>query len=323
MKKFILNTMLFLILLTVLIFLIDCIHISDEFVIEKTKGTSYDKIAWNLNLINYHPEKINGSIIFLGPSLMQGDICDSTLNANSIKAVNMGINHPGKEIELLFLNRILNYKPTKVFLHLSKYELTDLHPMTPLLYDPLSLLFNGQSLNIPFLFFLFHRAFFVSEFVLWSFIHPEISQYNYQDYGVVYQKSNFSNESYQAVDTSKILSPDFRKGDMRSYFRHYAIKINFIFNTGSQEEFVTKTYEYAKKNDVKISEIYLPTLIDAKVKKDFGNSFYSSHNKYIPISLKNFDFLDEAVNWTDLNHLSRKGAIRFTNELILQRVIQK
>ena len=253
---------------------------------------------------------------------MQGDICDSTLNANGIKAVNMGINHPGKEIDLLFLDRILNYKPAKIYLHLSKYELTDLHPMTPLLYDPLSLISNGQSLNIPFLFFLFHRASFVSEFILWRFLHHEIPQNHYNDHGVVYQKNEFTKESYRAIDTSKILSPDFRKGNFRSYFRHYAIKINFIFNTGSQEIYVNKAFEKANKYNINIAEIYLPALIDSKVKKNFDRSFYYSDKLVAVSSLINFSFLDDASNWTDLNHLSRKGAIRFTNELILQGVIQ-
>ncbi len=321
MRKFILNAVFFLIVLTIIVFLIDCITISDEYVIEKTKNTSYHKIAWNLNLINHHPEKIRGSIIFLGPSLVQGGICDSTLTANGIKSINMGINHHGKEMELLFLNKILAFKPAKVYLHLSKYELTALHPMTPLLYDPLTLLFNGQSFNVPFLNFLFHRISFVLDFVLWSFTHTDITKYFYNEYGVVYQKTEFTNESYATIQTNQLLSPDYKNGNYRNYIRHFAIKFNFIFNTHSQEIFVLKAFEYAKDQNIKLEEIYLPALMDAKVKKDFDSTFYCSQNNVVATSLKSFSFLDEFFCWTDQNHLSRKGAIIFTHELVKQGVL--
>ena len=47
------------------------IKIPDSHIIRKTTDTAYHKVAWNLNVITNTPEKIEGRVIFLGPSLIE------------------------------------------------------------------------------------------------------------------------------------------------------------------------------------------------------------------------------------------------------------
>ena len=66
------------------------ITFSDEFIIEKTVDTEYKKVAWNLDLLNNNPERINGKLIFLGSSLVQGGIQDSPPDDNGDAFIKYG-----------------------------------------------------------------------------------------------------------------------------------------------------------------------------------------------------------------------------------------
>jgi len=186
-------------------FLLASIEFNDQFIIDQTKGTSYDKIAWNLNLINNNPEKISESIIFLGPSLVQGGICDSTLNSNGYKSINMGVNHNGAEISSYFVNRLIKYHPKKIYIHLSKYNIPEMHPMTPLMYTPSSLLSNGQEVNFHFITYIFKRLPFVFKYFSWNFFHSE-KRSDQNQYGVVYQKGEYTESDYELTKTEIIKS---------------------------------------------------------------------------------------------------------------------
>ncbi|MFZ4614408.1 MAG: hypothetical protein ACOYNH_12070 [Bacteroidia bacterium] len=68
--------------------------------------------------------------------------------------------------------------------------------------------------------------------------------------------------------------------------------------------------------------MYIPVVSDAKFKQNFDSSSYSPQIAIKVASLVNFSFLDNSSNWCDLNHLSRKGAILFTNELIQKGIVK-
>ena len=102
MKRFIINTALFSICLLLISFLFSEIEFSDKFIISKTEGTNFEKIAWNLQLIEKDPDRIRESTVFLGPSLVLNSINDSLLDSKNIKSVNLAVNHLGNET-MLFL----------------------------------------------------------------------------------------------------------------------------------------------------------------------------------------------------------------------------
>lgn len=344
MKKFIVQVVAFVTLVTILVFLIGNFSLTDEYIIHKTQKTSYKKIAWNLNLINDHPEQIKGSHIFLGPSLMQGGLCDSTLESHSVKAVNMSVNHTGNEVELFFLKRVVKLEPKKVHLHLSKEKHLNLHPMAPLLYTPITLLRSGQSVNISFIDFLYKRAVFVFDYFVFSALKLDVTQGEYTQYGVVHEHGSFSETAYQSIskeqtdlifegphlqDCSFKLKLEENKGSVGIYIKRfiralkYVVKnIGFIFNASSQQAFVAEAFELAAKNHVELAELYMPVIADAKTTQEFGHQFYSPRDTRAVESIKNFSFLNRADYWYDMNHLSKKGAITFTKALVLEGIIE-
>jgi hypothetical protein len=345
MKTFVLKACFFVLMNIILIILIGHIKISDAYIINKTKETSYKKIAWNLNLIKNHPGQIHGSVLFFGPSLTQGGICDSTLRANNISSINMGTNHAGNELSLYFFNRTIQFKPKKVFLHLSKDKVKNLHPMTPLLYSPFSLLSIGQSVNFTFVKFIFSRASFVLDYLVWNLIHEKLKNKNYQTYGVVYEETEYSEEQYQAISKEQMnlkfeennihltnyrMKSEAMKGDLFFKFKrlrrvllHWIWNSDFIDNRGSQQAFISNIFKIGYQHNVGVVELYIPYLMDAKIRYAFNELFYSPRKTIKIAYLNNYYFLDKGEYWYDMSHLSKKGAILFTQELIKHDLLNR
>ena len=316
MKRFVLNSAIFLAIFSTLAFVIININISDNYIIEKTRGTNYNKIAWNLNLINNHPDRIKGSVIFLGPSIVQGGICDSTISSLGIKSLNLGVNHVGNEVNLFFLKKVLKRSPKKVFIHLYKERVVNLHPMTPLLYSPIDLLRNGQSINIPFASYCFQRLPFVLRFLIWNRSEHSNSKEKYSKYGIEYESGELSNKSYQELKSgSKFLKK------VKNIYHFVSVNASFVFNTTSQQLFMEEAFKSAQSYGVDFSELYIPDVADARSDRDFDSAFNSPRNIYHLESLKNFSFFDRGAYWYDFHHLSKKGAILFSHELINQKVV--
>lgn len=344
MRKFFFNISVFILGFTALAVLIGSIPIPDTYISYKTIGTHYEKIAWNLNQINNHPERIKGSLVFVGPSLTQGGISDSILHINGINSINLGVNHSGNEIELYFLNKVLKYKPKKVYLNLSKDKVKNLHSMTPLLYSPLSLISAGQSINITFMNFVFRRAGFVLDYFVWNMVHEKKEDKIHLPYGVVYQEGEYSSVQYNGINKDqmdyalqcyaiemnnfKFKSEKNRRGlffeIIRLRRRLLALIWNsdFIYNVVSQQDFVMNAFENASRNNVDITELYIPAIMDAKVGLKFSPLLYSPRQTINVESLKDFSCLDSASYWVDMNHLSMKGSLLFTQELVVQGVIK-
>lgn len=343
MKKFILNIFIFSIALIVLCFIIGNIKITDQYICYKTKNTSYEKIAWNLNLINNHPEKINGSILFFGPSLTQAGICDSTLQANKINAINFGTNGAGNEVELFFLQKAIQHKPKQIFLHIYKGQHKDLHNMTPLLYTPFSLLESGQNINFNYFLFLFKRASYVLDYLVWNLFIKDSQVDNFSSFGSRGEDTSVDEDYYDNIQEETMLdffesvnlsSNGFRKStelDRKGFyfnlirFRRAAIyflnNFEFINNIESQNNFDKKAFELAQLKNIEINHLYIPVIADVKINKDFNELFYNTYDNKLVSSLKNFNFLDSNIYWSDMTHLSKKGGITFTNELIKEGIV--
>lgn len=342
MKRFIVNVSIFGLMLIGQCFLIGHIKIPDSYVIHKTHNTSYEKIAWNLDQINNHPERIRDSVVFLGPSLVQAGICDATLASLGLKAINMGVNHIGNEVTLFFVNRIIDLKPKKIYLHLSKEKPLYLHPMTPLLYSPLSLLSSGQTFNVAFMNYLFKRAGFVLDFLVWRLLRPQAAIVAEGEYGIRYNTSQFSTLAYEGIGEQyvstvvespyfylngfKLKSEQNRTGisvEMKRFFRllkFYAKNVNFLFNARSQQIFAEKAEAASQIGQVEIAELYVPILADAKARWDFTELSYAPRLTARVESVSNFAFLNQPEYWFNMTHLSKKGAIAFTRELFSQNL---
>ncbi|PBQ31549.1 hypothetical protein CNR22_07140 [Sphingobacteriaceae bacterium] len=344
MKRFLFNCTVFLASFLFISFLLDSVVIEDDYIIYKTSNTSYEKIGWNLNLIKRYPEKIKGADVFLGSSLIQADVSDSILRANGVPAINFGVNGTGHEIERFFLERIAPCKPGKVYLHLYKIDKGALHDMTPLLYTPLSLLKRGQSFSIYFIRFLLKRIYFVADYLVWKLDEESDKDWQYYpEYGSVCRDGGFTKEKYS--DIKKEVSDDYfysfnlhrnsfiketEKGSGNFYtrviplvrrVRYSFYNSDFIFNTGSQSRFALSCLEFCKANNLETKRLYLPMVTDAKINKDFDDTFYVPRGYFPIITLKNFDFLDSARYWADMAHMSKEGADIFTKKLVEEKII--
>lgn len=338
MRRFILEALIFVSVISAITFLLCEIELPNDFIVYKTEGTSYEKIVWNLDLLENEPERISKSVIFLGPSLVQGGVEDSVLTAQGIPAINMGVNHNGNEIELWFLQKLLPHSPKAVYLHLSKETHVLLHPMTPLLYTPSLLLLSGQSLNIPFCNFLIKRISYVVEYFFWSSTTKNKVKMVKLAYGIRHEEGSLSSEVISGIGESEIerLSEsavlplnDFRfqsEKDARGlsfsakriirWLKYKAKNVNFLFNAGSQQRFVEESFSLCKRKGVPIAELYLPVVVDTKINRKFNQQFFAPRATGKIAALNSYTFLNKAEYWFDMNHLSRKGAILFTQELI-------
>ena len=318
--------MSFTMVLAASLLLIANINISDDYIIEQTAGTGYDKIAWNLNLINNYPERIKGSAIFLGPSLVQGGICDSVLSSKGIPAVNMGVNHRGNEVSFFFIQRIIKHKPRKIYVDLSQSINTGIHPMTPLLYSPYLLINSGQYINVNFINYLSNRVRFVLKYFIWDVFGDKTLENAYHNYGVVYEGDELMPvDVYNSAQNELINTTSHGNGIMDKIKNIPSVswvRSHFFYNKSSQCRFLENAFITCSKHNIKISELYVPVVSDAKCTKDFDQSFFAQRKTFSVASVKNFKFLDDISLWRDLHHLNKKGAILFTNELITQRVVE-
>lgn len=345
MRRFLINAAVFTTFFSILLVCIDCIHISDEYLIYKTKGTDFGKkMAWNLDLINHHSERIPGSLVFFGPSHTEMGVCDSTLNAEGIPALNMGISQLGNDVELYFLGRIIGFRPRKVYMNLSKFKVRSIHPLSPMLYTPAELLSAGQSaFSTDFVIYLFKRATFALDYLVWRSSPHALEQGFEPLYGVRHEKGEFSPEKYAAVsdletssefENATIAAHNFtylheakRSGlyftliKLRRRFIHAWWNVSFISNVSSQQRFVMKAFELAKKHRVEIAELYIPFVADARSHKEFSPLFYVPRETPAVASVRNFTFLDSCAYWDDLHHLNAKGGILLTKEMIRQGVL--
>lgn len=346
MRNFLVKVLIFFLLLNVFVFTISNVKLSDEFLIYKTKGTHYQKIAWNINLLNKSPELIKDSYVFFGPSLVEVGICDSTLKSLGIPAINMGVNHSGDEIELYFVNRISKLKPRKIFLNLSKANIKGLHKMTPLLYTSGELISSGQSINEYFVRFAYKRTAFVLEYWFWKCFKDRDVTGNTSNNGVIYEPTTLDEYAYQGYTDKEMMekfnefddleSSDFvLKGEenqkgfkflLKKWRRKILYKYDHseIFNNcTSQKNFVSQSFEIAKTNGIDITELYIPAIMDARQNKFFDKSFYAKREMYNVTSLDQFNFLDSSLYWCNLYHLSKAGAIKFSSELVNKNILTK
>lgn len=345
MKSFLIHILLFVLIVLVSVFLIDLVKVSDEYIIYKTNGTSFHKIAWNIDLVNNHPERITGKNVFLGSSLVQEGLDDSLLSESGIPSLNCATNGNGNEIVLFFLKRILPHKPKAIYLQLYKTDKTGLHNLTPMILSPFELLEEGQSINLHFIQYAFQRPYYIADYLIWRLRGSQGVVVTQRNYGQVSRDSSFYTiKSFAAIDKSFMedyfnffrpelvnytLVSEKEKEGLKYGLKRVARKmyfayrgLDFVYNGKTQTNFVSKAFGLCNKSRVPVKRLYVPLLADVKIGKEFDESFYvPTENKNI-LSLKNFTFLDSVIYWSDRAHLSKEGSELFTKEMIRQKLVE-
>lgn len=323
MRKLYLNIVLFSLLLGMLILMLTEIELPNNYLIYKTYDTDYKKISWNINLISNNPEKIKDANLFFGPSSIQCGICDSTLIADGANSINMGINHSGKELELFFIEKTGVFKPKAIFVFANK-TVINLHPMTPLLIKPSTLLKYGQTINLTFFGYLADRTIFVLDYFRWKLSGETIDKIKFNTFGVVYEPGEMTEHEYEIISNKQhpIIIPQESTNIFTKAWRTWIyFKYNFIYNGASQKNFINKIKETASNYHLPIYAIYTPYCQDSKKTVSVPSTFFL-HEIITTKKLNDFLFLNDAQYWFDEQHLSKSGAIKFTKQLRANEIIK-
>ncbi|SNQ44082.1 hypothetical protein [Cellulophaga lytica] len=340
MKNFLIKLLIFNTLIFFVAVILGEVKYSDEFIANKTKGTAYEKVGWNLDIINNYPERIKNSTIFLGSSYVLNGINDSVLSVNDKKVINMAVKHNGNDLGLYFLNRIKKLQPKEVVNLKSKFYTVGFHKLSPLLYRPSEYIANGQTVNLYFVKYLFKRVKLTFEYLLYT---PTKTVYKDEMkffYGVRYAENELDKDYLNNIDNIEKLerldesgnlyqngfnyiSENFesliiRKG--KSLLREIKFRLSnnsWLTNSSSQEAFVYRAKEISRLNKFKFSQVYIPVMSDLNINKKYKRSNFlplesDASNIY---EMKDYSFLNSEIYWVDLHHLSKEGSILFTKVL--------
>tara|TARA_B110000879_G_C11132702_1_gene496738 strand:+ start:274 stop:1350 length:1077 start_codon:yes stop_codon:yes gene_type:complete len=337
MEKFLKNCVLLSFIMLAAIFLITQIRFSDQFIIQKTKDTAYKKVAWNLNVINNRPDEIEGSILFFGSSLIQVGISDSLLIANGYHSFNFGVNHSGNELGLYFLKRVSSLKPKAIYVLKRKTLRTGNHKLTPLLYRPLELLNDGQSINLYFFSYLFQRAKFSFDYLFFGIYKDKNNIPVYGKYGQLITEGDmgfsFANRFEMDKKYDELVSlpkNDFKYSvekstnsvfiQLKIWRRKLFLHFERIFQNGkSQENFKLSAVAICNTNGINFNSIYVPISGDHRRYSGYERLLFrpAVSDKNV-LLFDNFNFLSNEAYWADANHLSYDGALKFTEKIIDQ-----
>jgi hypothetical protein len=329
--KLFLHKILFLVLLSIICIISICeIKITDEKVIKITSETSYEKIAWNLKLLNQNNTRFKNSYVFLGSSWVQGGINDSLLTSKGINSINMAVNHSGADLDYYFTKRIIPFKPQKILIHRFPNGQGVFHPMIPLLMTPLEYVSTFKQITFNFIFnFIPKRFFFViKSLLIWEDLKPEKDLSKY--FG--WRSEGNSNIKYDSIQQNNLLN---EKINLRSIIKSEQIASNGIrksTNTykniwrrllsiiwfGNGELIRIKNIQICNKSKIDVQELYIPNFADALYDSKHNDTNYF----FIPtgfrnecLFIKNVSFLANQKFWYDPDHLNTIGSNIFTDSL--------
>jgi hypothetical protein len=334
MKIFLKKIVGFSLFLIIVIIAICEIQIPDATVIWLTENTSYEKIAWNVRLINNSHEQLKNSYIFIGPSLVEGAINDSMLNSFGYKSINMGVRHGGADLDYYFVSRIIEHKPGFIFLHRFPKGNGVFHPMMPLLMSPIKYFLNFQNISTKFFFkFIPKRLYFVLKFAICCFIEKKGSNIKKNDtvYGwrsrgnghIIIDEVKVNCLVSEKVSLNSRIKKEFfnksgvlvySSGTLKNIWRF--LVSNFVFGNG--EDTRIRTISLCENANVNVAEIYIPHFPDAcfDSKMESNKYFFRRQGISKPVYyLKNVAFLSNQIYWVDQEHLNAIGSYQFTDSI--------
>lgn len=341
MKYFLKRLSFFSLLIFIIAISLSELRYSDDFIISKTKDTDYEKVGWIISLINENPEVIRNSKVFLGSSYVLNGLNDSILNISGVKAINLAVKHGAEEVNLYFMERILEYSPQEIIFLKSKSGNSGIHKLTPLLYPTSKLKKNGQTINFHLLRHIMKRTKLSLEFIVYQLQRKKNIQSNdSRKYGIRYEESHITKKRFYDINyinsqkkifenfnihKSNFLYPNEQKGlsnKLKQFKRNlvytYYLQNNLFSNVESQQQFLLKAKEICLKEGYTFSQIYLPIVADVVSTQTnnytyFNSRFSDSENIY---AFDDYTFLNQNKFWTDDHHLSKEGSIVFTQKIL-------
>ena len=330
----------FLFRITLLIFLFALCLISfceiiipDDKIIEMTKETGYEKIAWDLNLINHDSARISNSIIFIGSSWVQGGINDSILCTKGRgKFINLAVSYGGADLDYYLINKIIKFHPKKILIQRFPKGQKVFHKMMPLLMSPIEYIITFGQCNTHFIFTYIPERFF---FVIKSLLPKDeiFSNHFFKYYGrrsegfkyVICEDFNkktiiLNKKAERQLNKVEFINSDGVKQNINSknvYNNIWRVFLSYtIFGNG---EVVRKsTIELCNSKNIDVNEFYVPHYADAIFdEKNIDTNYFCRPDgfKNKCIFIKNVAFLANQKNWLDPDHLNSVGSNVFTDSI--------
>ena len=340
MKKFLVQIVIFSTLVFALVFALDEITFSDDFICFKTEGTEYNKIGWNFHMLNNRPEALNGSTVFIGSSLVQGAINDSIAHQKGFKAYNFAIPHNGYDLNLYFVNRLKELNPKAIIYLQEKNNYKGLHKLTPLVNRPSSLLKWGQSFNFYFINYLFKRAKLSIEYIAFNFKNGSTdATEKYKDYGIIFDNKlfvldkQFNDEFLQNLrirdeylnlyQNNFLFTKEKKENDLLQDLKRLKRKItnilwvknNLATNYKSQKYFLKNAKQIMRSEPILFAKVYVPVLSDIVNNKEYKRSYFEIKENDSVLTLKDFSFLNNPNYWSDNAHVNEHGAKIFSEKI--------
>lgn len=341
MKNFIIKIFCFTLILFAFCFCLSEVEFSDDFIVEKTTDTAYEKVCWNLDMIRNHSNKIENSTIFLGSSYILGGVNDSILNSQGHNAHNFGVRHNGNDLNLYFLRRLAPLNPKAIYFLKSKTNFSELHKLTPLLIRPSILIKDGQTINLTFVSYLFKRVKLVVEYLFYT-NEDDISEHrsSHNDFGIVYDEKQISKTDFNSKETVERMRRtqerfsiykngylfaeeklnDSFQNKIKALKRKLTLKFysenNFITNCDSQNNFIETAKGICKDKSIGFYQLYIPVVSDIRPFANYEGELYrKKESDFHIVVFENYYFLNNYLYWADEHHLTKTGAEIFTKKI--------
>lgn len=302
MKQFVLRSFVFITLIFFLLALISLGNISSAKIIQTTFDTSYDKVAWNIHQIYSKPNSLDSAVVFFGDSRTQGNISDSILSNQGIKSVNLGVNHPGPELEWFFTKETLGQSSPCLCVYSNNLPSSGIHNMSPLTIPTIDLL-KALDYRVPttwFINFFPRKIAFVLEDFAGSFLNSsENFEFKFSQFGQRFEKNRLSPKlaNYQSTKSSR---EQEEVHIIRQIWRNLLKKYHFF--TAQNQTLRTQSMTMCGRSMI----LKLPAYLSPPNGEEF-NGFE------IPLR----EICSNTEFWFDRNHLNQKGAEKYTHEVIL------
>lgn len=329
MKRFLIKTGCFLAFVIISIICICEIKVSDASIVAMTAGTPYEKLAWDIEMLNHHPERFDNAIVFVGPSLVQGGVNDSLLSKKGIKGINMGVNHFGYDMDYYVTKRVVeNTHPKKIYLFKSQDGGAMLHPMIPMAISPIQYwhIFQQFPLNFISLYYP-KRLYFVVRSLIITMTGEKNNYTPTQMYGVREQEETGVSEKIDsnAIDEHKntlamykknIINEDGTYPTQSSLKKYWRKALSIV--RGTPQPLTSYTVTLVKKKGIEVSYLYMPVYYDALIDNLTDDRSYFikwAGDKEKTLQFANYSFLKDYKLWADYHHLNAKGSAIFADSL--------
>lgn len=348
MKDFLKQITIFGSVVFTLVIAMDQITFSDDFICHKTSGTEYEKVIWNLHMLNNESEKLQGSTIFLGSSLVQGGINDSIGHLKDLKVYNFAVPHNGYDLNLYFAERLKSHNPHAFVFLQEKNSYGGLHKLTPLVNRPSDLLRWGQSINFHFVNYLFKRAKLSTEYVVYAIGKQRFDGLRKpREFGIVFDNKEFvkgqeftdsfldglqrrdeylnlfQNDFLYAYERQWKESLQFLRKIKRKTVNSLWVNNNWVKNNKSQQAFLRTSKEWTESEGILFAKVYVPVLSDVVDAKNYTRTYFEQQpgSAAEVLTLENFSFLKRPGFWSDNAHVNETGA-RLFSERIFDKYVE-